>query len=76
MKTFLQGIGDRSVGLVQIPCVCCVYRFTRFERWGKRILIIRHKFQFRDIRSMSFSHRITIMISGSDYLIRDPNSVI
>ena len=37
MKSFLQRVGDRRVRLIQIPCISAVDRFTRFERWGKRV---------------------------------------
>ena len=33
MEDFFQGVDDISVRLIQIRCICCVDRFTRFERW-------------------------------------------
>ena len=35
MKGFFQGVNDKSVRLIQIRCICCVDRFTRFERWWR-----------------------------------------
>ena len=51
-KIFLQRVGDRRVRLIYIPCINAVDSFTRFERWGKRIQIIRHKFKLRTIWPM------------------------
>ena len=75
IKGFLQGVGNRNVRLIQIPCIYCVNRFTRFERWEKKIQVICHKFQLKTIRFMQFSHKITTMTRGYNDLVRSPNSV-
>ena len=63
------------MGLVQIPCIYSVNRFTRFKREGKRVQVVSDKFLFRTIRSIQFLNEVTTMTSIAEDLVGTPNCI-